>query len=105
MLRSILAHPLTRGRSIDDPVTTELRRSIVTSKPFLRAIYEDWYRAILERLPICEGSVLELGSGAGFFQQFVPDVITSKSSSARVSSSSLMRGASHSRPASFARSS
>lgn len=78
MLRSILAHPLTRGRSIDDPVTTELRRSIVTSKPFLRAIYEDWYRAILERLPIGEGSVLELGSGAGFFQQFVPDVITSE---------------------------
>ena len=43
MLRSILAHPLTRGRSIDDPVTTDLRRSIITSKPFLRAIYEDWY--------------------------------------------------------------
>jgi SAM-dependent methyltransferase len=78
MLRSILAHPLTRGRSIDDPVTTELRRSIVASKPFLRAIYEDWYRAILERLPIDQGSVLELGSGAGFFQQFVPDVITSE---------------------------
>ncbi|HEY2467124.1 MAG TPA: hypothetical protein VGI45_04670 [Terracidiphilus sp.] len=44
----------------------------VTSKPFLRAIYEDWYRAILERLPMGEGSVLELGSGAGFFPQFFP---------------------------------
>jgi SAM-dependent methyltransferase len=78
MLRSILAHPLTRGRSIDDPATTNLRRSIVTSKPFLRAIYEDWYRAILGRLPHGQGSILELGSGAGFFQQFVPDVITSE---------------------------
>jgi SAM-dependent methyltransferase len=78
MLRSILAHPLTRGRSIDDPGTTVLRRSIITSKPFLRAIYEDWYGAILERLPNGEGAVLELGSGAGFFQQFVPDVITSE---------------------------
>jgi SAM-dependent methyltransferase len=78
MLRSILAHPLTRGRSIDDPVTTDLRRSIITSKPFLRAIYEDWYQSILTRIPDGEGAVLELGSGAGFFQQFVPDVITSE---------------------------
>jgi SAM-dependent methyltransferase len=78
MLRSILAHPLTRGRSIDDPVTTDLRRSIVISKPFLRAIYEDWYRAIRDRVPDGEGSVLELGSGAGFFEQFLPDVITSE---------------------------
>jgi SAM-dependent methyltransferase len=78
MLRSILAHPLTRGRSIDDPVTTDLRRAIVTSKPFLRAIYDDWYRAILQRIPDGDGSVLELGSGAGFFEQFLPDVITSE---------------------------
>jgi len=78
MLRSILAHPLTRGRSIDDPVTTNLRRSIITSKPFLRAIYEDWYQSIVARIPDSTGAVLELGSGAGFFQQFVPDVITSE---------------------------
>lgn len=78
MLRSILAHPLTRGRSIDDPVTTDLRRSIIATKPFLRAIYADWYGAILERVPDGEGSVLELGSGAGFFEQFLPDVITSE---------------------------
>jgi SAM-dependent methyltransferase len=78
MLSSILAHPLTRGRSIDDPVTTDLRRSIITSKPFLRAIYEDWYQSIVARIPDSTGAVLELGSGAGFFQQFVPDVITSE---------------------------
>ncbi len=78
MLRSILAHPLTRGRSIDDPVTTALRRSIVISKPFLRAIYRDWYRAIRERVPDGSGSVLELGSGAGFFEEFLPGVITSE---------------------------
>lgn len=78
MLRSILAHPLTRGRSIDDPVTTELRRSIVLSKPFLRDIYEDWYRAILEHVPDGDGQVLELGSGAGFLEQFIPGLITSE---------------------------
>jgi SAM-dependent methyltransferase len=78
MIRSLLAHPLTHGRSIDDPGTTELRRSIIMSKPFLSAIYEDWYRAILQRIPEGEGSVLELGSGAGFFDRFLPEVITSE---------------------------
>jgi SAM-dependent methyltransferase len=78
MLRSLLEHPLTRGRSIDDPVTTELRRSIIASKPFLRRIYEDWYRAILKQIPAGDGSVLELGSGAGFFEEYLPGVITSE---------------------------
>jgi SAM-dependent methyltransferase len=78
MLRSLLAHPLTRGRSIDDPLTTGLRRSIIASKPFLRAIYEDWYRAILARIPDGSGVVLELGSGAGFFDEYIPELITSE---------------------------
>jgi SAM-dependent methyltransferase len=78
MLRSLLAHPVTRGRSIDDPATTDLRRFIVTSKPFLRAIYEDWYRAINERVPPGGGSVLELGSGGGFLELFLPGLITSE---------------------------
>jgi SAM-dependent methyltransferase len=78
MLRTLLAHPVTRGRSIDDPVTTDLRRSIVISKPFLRAIYEDWYRAISERIPPGEGSALELGSGGGFLERFLPGLITSE---------------------------
>jgi SAM-dependent methyltransferase len=78
MLRSLLAHPVTRGRSIDDPETTELRRSIVTSKPFLRAIYEDWYRAITDHVPAGEGDVLELGSGGGFLEQRLPGLITSE---------------------------
>jgi SAM-dependent methyltransferase len=78
MIRSLLAHPVTRGRSIDDPVTTELRRSIIAAKPFLRSIYEDWYGAILERIPRGDGSVLELGSGAGFFDEYLPGVITSE---------------------------
>ncbi len=78
MLRRLLAHPVTRGISIEDPANTELRRAIVTSKPFLRAIYEDWYRAIIERIPAGEGYVLEVGSGGGFLEQFWPGLITSE---------------------------
>jgi hypothetical protein len=38
MIKSVLAHPLTRGLDIDDPRTTGLHREIIQSKRFLRKI-------------------------------------------------------------------
>jgi SAM-dependent methyltransferase len=73
-----LSHPLTRGLSIDDPRTTELRRRIIRDKPFLRRIYVEWYRAIAAALPPGNEPVLELGSGAGFLDEFIPRLITSE---------------------------
>src|SRR4051812_4272027 len=78
ILRRMLAHPLTRGRSVDDPLTTDLRREIVKRKGFLRDIYQDWYRTLAADVLAGAGAVLELGSGAGFFRQFVPETITSE---------------------------
>jgi len=78
VLRRLLAHPLTRDLSADDPRTTELRRSIVRDKPFLRKIYLEWYEKILAALPNGDGGVLELGSGAGFFGELYPGAITSE---------------------------
>jgi SAM-dependent methyltransferase len=79
LLRNFLAHPLTRGRDLDDPNTTALRREIIRDKPFLRRIYDEWYRTIADSLPKdVPGKVLELGSGAGYLPEFVPDVITSE---------------------------
>jgi SAM-dependent methyltransferase len=78
MLRVLLAHPLTRGLDLDDPNTTSLRREIIRSKPFLRAIYEQWYRTLAGDLPAGSGRTLELGSGAGFFRDFVGDAICSE---------------------------
>lgn len=77
MIRSFLSHPTTRGLSVDDPRTTLLRRDIIQDKAFLRALYCEWYGRIVGVLPKKE-DVLELGSGAGFFQQFLPSVITSE---------------------------
>jgi SAM-dependent methyltransferase len=77
-IRNLLAHPLTRGISIDDPRATELRRRIVREKIFLRKIYEEWYAVIARSLPAGAGRVLELGSGAGFIKDFVPSAITSE---------------------------
>jgi SAM-dependent methyltransferase len=68
---------MARGLDLDDPATTDARRAIIRSKPFLRAIYEEWYDMIEVRLPAISGAVLELGSGAGFISDRLPGVITS----------------------------
>ncbi len=78
MFESWLAHPSTKHLSIDDPRTTLNRRRIIQEKKFLRLIYEDWYASIIAALPAGEGKLLELGSGAGFFREFIPDLITSE---------------------------
>jgi SAM-dependent methyltransferase len=77
ILRRLLEHPLTRGLSVDDPRTTALRREIIQDKAFLRALYDEWYRSLADAVPT-GGNVLELGSGAGFFAEYLPDVISSE---------------------------
>jgi len=72
-----LAHPLTRGLSVDDPRTTLLRRRIIQEKSFLRRLYDEWYSLILDRLPMTH-DVLELGSGAGFLRERLSGLITSE---------------------------
>jgi SAM-dependent methyltransferase len=76
-LRAWAAHPLTQGLDIDAAETSELRRRIIREKPFLEAIYVDWYRLIAAALPPGDGPVLEIGSGGGFMRDFVPGLITS----------------------------
>lgn len=73
----LLSHPLTRGCDINDPATTTLRRTIVQSKPFVRRIYDEWYRKIVDHLPDVPGNVLEIGSGPGFLADYIPDLVTS----------------------------
>jgi SAM-dependent methyltransferase len=76
-LRRVLAHPLTNGVALDDPATTMLRMQILSEKGFLRKIYDDWYRTLAAELPNISGPVIELGSGAGYGQRFIPGLITS----------------------------
>jgi SAM-dependent methyltransferase len=75
---NILKHPLTRDIDIDDPRTTHLRKQIIRQKPFLFKIYQDWYSWIASSIPFGAGKVLELGSGAGFLDEFVPGLITTE---------------------------
>jgi len=76
ILKHLIEHPLTRGLSVDDPQTTLLRRNIIQKKAFLHALYSEWYLRLVTALPN-KGTVLELGSGAGFFSDFRTEVITS----------------------------
>ena len=81
MLKKLLAHPLTRGLELDDPRTTKLRRRILREKKFLHRIYEEWYGDLIAAVPApggCRGKVLELGSGAGFLKELLPECITSE---------------------------
>jgi SAM-dependent methyltransferase len=75
--RRWLSHPLARGRDIDAPETTLLRRRIIAEKPFLRRIYEEWYAAVAECVPAGPEPALELGSGAGFMRAAVPRLLAS----------------------------
>lgn len=78
IFRRLLAHPLTAGLDLDDPTTTQLRKQIISSKRFLTAVYDEWYRRIAAGLPAIEGTVLELGSGAGHCDRHISHVITSE---------------------------
>ncbi|HXL23262.1 MAG TPA: methyltransferase domain-containing protein [Candidatus Dormibacteraeota bacterium] len=87
LLRRLLAHPLTASLDMDDPATTELRKQIIAGKPFLKAIYDEWYTILANALPAGKGEAVELGSGAGYCARFIPGLITSDvflCSSARV---------------------
>jgi len=78
MLKALLAHPLTKGLDIADPQKTRLPRQFIQEKHILRKIYQKWYQLIAAVLPSGDGAVLELGAGAGFMSDFVPDLITSE---------------------------
>lgn len=78
MIGGWMAHPLTRGIDIDDPRATHLRRAIIRQKRFLEKIYDEWYTDLACLIPPGTAPVLELGSGAGFLEEYIPGAITSE---------------------------
>jgi SAM-dependent methyltransferase len=77
MIKEFLTHPLMRGKNLDDPQTTQARRLLIRQKKFLEKIYIEWYQIICSRLPSEKENILELGSGAGFLEEFIPNLIKS----------------------------
>lgn len=70
-----LSDSQTRGIDIDRPEIIGLRRRILRENTFLRRIYEEWYAALLAAVPPGAGAVVEIGSGAGFFREFLPGLV------------------------------
>ena len=77
-LKKKLAYPGSQHENVDDPSVTYARRKIIRSKRFLNSIYREWYSLQAAQLPAVSGSVLEIGSGAGFFDELYPAVISSE---------------------------
>ena len=69
---------INKNFSIDDLETTVSRRDILENKKFLKNIYIDWYEMVRSELDTTNGIILEIGSGAGFLQDVVPNVVTSE---------------------------
>lgn len=78
-LKKLLIHPLLRDADLDAPETITIVSEIIEKKSFLKQLYQEWYLSILEALPNgIPKSLLELGSGGGFFEQYLPDLIKSE---------------------------
>lgn len=73
--KRLVEHPTTRGMDIDAPETTGRRKEIILNKKFLKYIYLDWYKQIDTCFSSSEGLILEIGSGAGFSEAIIPNVI------------------------------
>lgn len=76
----LLALPETAGLDVDSPEATAVCRAVIRRKPFLRRHYEEMYavfRAHAAELAAFPGIILELGSGAGFLKELLPEVVTS----------------------------
>jgi SAM-dependent methyltransferase len=77
-LRDVLAHRLARGVDLDSAEATAVHARLIREKPFLRRLYLHYYdhyeAAIARAAP--GGIVLEVGAGAGFYQEVRPAVIS-----------------------------
>jgi SAM-dependent methyltransferase len=79
-LRNALYEPSVRSLDVDEGQLLEQHREILQRKPMLRSAFEEFYRemaACADRYLTSDGIELELGSGAGFFKQVRPAVMTS----------------------------
>ena len=52
---------------LDDPRATLAHRDIILQKPFLKRLYQDWYKIFIQKSKeVGKGIYLEIGSGGGF---------------------------------------
>lgn len=77
---SILTHPDIHGLEIGESAWFKAQRRMVKEKPLIRECYDQWYGLLkrdVESVPHNTGLVVELGSGAGYIKEWLPETITS----------------------------
>lgn len=75
MAKKWLAHPLLRGLDLDSESLFIAQHKILRQKRFLQKIYRDFYLIIKNQLPYENQHVIEFGSGAGFMNELIPQVV------------------------------
>lgn len=79
LIQAVLSHPLTRELNLDSPETTCQLFRLIKEKSFLNKFYQDCYLSIASSIPEnVNGKILELGSGAGFIKDYLPDCVSSE---------------------------
>lgn len=79
-LRGWLYESKVKGVDVDDNALLDTHIEILRKKPLLRSAFETFYRDMMDlcdRLLKTSGTEVELGSGAGFFKNMRPELITS----------------------------
>lgn len=77
-IKKFWQHPLARAIDVNGADTIETHRRILRSKPLLYRHYVRWYRECLpafEETKNLPGEVVEIGSGAGFLEKIIPNLI------------------------------
>jgi len=79
-LRNVLYDPRARGVNVDEDQLLTIHRQILLEKPLMRHVFEDFYVEMMKRCDRnfdVEGLEVELGSGAGFFKDMRPNLVSS----------------------------
>lgn len=70
--------PIRKGADWDDPQTTIDSKELIKQKNLLRYFYDCCYRFFQQEFgPNPDAIILELGSGAGYIKDYLPNCITS----------------------------
>ncbi len=78
-IASFLRDPRLEGVDIDSPNLMDIHRRILSEKPMMRGVFEEFYTqcvTLADKHFPADGDQVELGAGVSLFKQFYPDVIS-----------------------------
>jgi len=75
----VFAHPKMAGLTPGDVAWFTAQRRLIRSKPMVQQCYDLWYSLLRSDVASVsgQGKLVELGSGAGYIKEFLPEAITS----------------------------